>query len=132
MQRIQYHRYGGPEEMRLEEAPLPTPVRGQVRVRIKAASANPADWGVRAGDLRFVSGQRFPRGMGHDFAGVVEAVGPATTRYQVGDEVFGISGIRAAGAFAEALVNVPTRSRRRCRSSWPQRSPWPQSPRGPA
>jgi NADPH:quinone reductase-like Zn-dependent oxidoreductase len=79
-------------------------VRGQVRVRIKAASANPADWGVRAGDLRFVSGQRFPRGMGHDFAGVVEAVGPATTRYQVGDEVFGISGIRASGAFAEALV----------------------------
>ncbi len=104
MQRIQYHRYGGPEEMRLEETPLPTPGRGQVRVRIKAASANPADWKIRAGDLRFVSGRRFPRGVGHDFAGVVDAVGHGTARYRVGDEVFGISGIRDAGAFAEALV----------------------------
>ena len=104
VRRIQYHHYGGPEEMRLEEVGIPEPRRGQVRVRVRAAAANPADWAVRAGKLRLVSGSRFPRGLGHDFAGVVDAVGPEVTRLKVGDEVFGIEGIREAGAFAEYLV----------------------------
>ncbi len=104
MQSIQYHRYGGPEEMGLEEVEILTPGRGQVRVRVGAAATNPADWGIRAGHLRLVSGSRFPRGLGHDFAGVVDAIGPEVTRLKVGDEVFGIKGIREAGAFAEYLV----------------------------
>jgi NADPH:quinone reductase-like Zn-dependent oxidoreductase len=101
---VQYHRYGGPDVMRLEDVEVPEPGRGQVRVRVRAASANPADWKVRAGGLRLVSGRRFPRGLGHDFAGVVDAVGPGVTRAGVGDEVFGIQGIRSAGAFAEYLI----------------------------
>jgi NADPH:quinone reductase-like Zn-dependent oxidoreductase len=104
MLRIQYHRYGGPDVMRLEDVEIPDPGRGQVRVRVLAASANPADWKVRAGNLRLVSGRRFPRGMGHDFAGVVDAVGPGVTRARAGDEVFGIQGIRDAGAFAQYLI----------------------------
>jgi NADPH:quinone reductase-like Zn-dependent oxidoreductase len=104
MRRIQYHRYGGPEEMCLEEVEIPKPGRGKVRVRVRGASANPADWKVRQGDLKLVSGSRFPRGLGHDFAGIVDAVGPEVTRLKVGDEVFGIKGIRDAGAFAEYLV----------------------------
>jgi NADPH:quinone reductase-like Zn-dependent oxidoreductase len=105
MQRVQYDRYGGPDVMRLDEVSLPAPGPGQVRVRVHAASANPADWGVRAGNLRVVSGRRFPRGMGHDFAGVVDAVGPGVARARVGAEVFGIQGIRDAGAFAEYLIS---------------------------
>ena len=90
--------------MRLEEVEIPKPGRGQVRVRVRAAAANPADWAIRAGNLRLISGSRFPRGLGHDFAGVVDAVGPDVARLKVGDEVFGIEGIREAGAFAEYLV----------------------------
>jgi|SRR5580658_7261814 len=104
MWRVQYHRYGGPEEMRLEQVETPNPGRGEVRVKVRAASANPADWKVRAGNLRLVSGARFPRGMGHDFAGVVDAVGPGVTLHKAGDAVFGVSEIRAAGAFADYLV----------------------------
>jgi NADPH:quinone reductase-like Zn-dependent oxidoreductase len=104
MQRIQYHEYGGPDVMRLEDTEIPVPGPGQVRVRVRAAAVNPADWKVRAGGLRLVSGRRFPRGLGHDFAGVVDAVGPGVTRVRAGEEVFGIQGIRAAGAFAEYLV----------------------------
>ncbi len=104
MKRIQYHRYGGLDEMRLEDVPLPQPGRGQVRVRIAAASTNPADGKIRAGMLRLVSGARFPRGLGHDFAGTVDAVGEGATRHKIGDAVYGISGIRNAGAFAEYLV----------------------------
>lgn len=104
MQRIQYHRYGGPAEMRLEEVATPTPGAGQIRVRVRAAGVNPADWTIRAGRLRLVSGSRFPRGLGHDFAGVVDAVGLGASRHRVGDEVYGIRSIREAGAFAEYLV----------------------------
>ncbi|OBH07341.1 hypothetical protein A5695_03010 [Mycobacterium sp. E1747] len=92
--------------MRLMEVDTPVPERGEVRVRVVAASANPADWGVRAGRLRLISGHRFPRVMGHDFAGVIDALGPGATRHRVGDEVFGIQGIRAGGAFAEYLVTA--------------------------
>ena len=50
MKRIQYHHYGGPEELRLEEAKQPEPERGQIRVRVMAAAANPMDWKIRRGE----------------------------------------------------------------------------------
>lgn len=86
MMRIQYHHYGGPEELRMEEVELAEPGRGQVRVRIKAAAANPMNWKIRNGELKMMTGRRFPRGLGGDFSGAVEAVGPKTTRLEVGDE----------------------------------------------
>ncbi len=104
MKRVQYHHYGGPEELRLEEVALPEPGRGQVRVRIKAAAANPMDWKIRKGEMKMMTGRKFPRGLGHDFAGVVEALGAQVTRLKVGDEVFGATGLRESGTFAEALV----------------------------
>ena len=104
MKRIQYHRYGGPEELRLEEAKQPDPERGQIRVRVRAAAANPMDWKIRRGEMRMISGFRFPRGLGHDFAGVIEAAGSGVERLKVGDEVFGATSISKAGAFAELLV----------------------------
>jgi NADPH:quinone reductase-like Zn-dependent oxidoreductase len=104
LKRIQYHRYGGPEELRVEEVPLPEPGRGQIRVRIRAAAANPMDWKIRNGELKMMTGRKFPRGLGHDFAGVVEAVSPNVTRFKLGDEVFGATGLKESGTFAEALV----------------------------
>lgn len=105
MKRVQYHRYGGPDELRLEEVALPEPGRGQIRVRVKAAAANPMDWKIRKGELKTLTGRKFPRGLGHDFAGVVEAVGPKATRFRVGDEVFGAMGLKESGTFAEALIS---------------------------
>jgi NADPH:quinone reductase-like Zn-dependent oxidoreductase len=104
MKRIQYHRYGGPEELRMEEFALPEPGRGQIRVRVSAAAANPLDWKIRKGEMKIMTGRKFPRGLGHDFAGVVEAVGPNVTRLKVGDKVFGATGLKESGAFAEALI----------------------------
>jgi len=104
MKRVQYLRYGRPEELRLDEAPLPDAGRGQIRVQVKAASANPMDWKIRRGELKVQSGFQFPRGLGHDFAGVVEAVGPGVRRLKVGDEVFGVVSIRQAGAIAQYVI----------------------------
>ncbi len=44
MKRVQYRQYGGPEVLQLDEVELPNPERGQVRVEVRAAAANPMDW----------------------------------------------------------------------------------------
>jgi NADPH:quinone reductase-like Zn-dependent oxidoreductase len=104
MKRIQYHRYGGPGEMRLEDYPLPPLQAGQVLVRVKAASVNPFDWKVRSGVMKLMTGRSFPRAMGNDFAGIVEQVGADVTRLRPGDEVFGAARLKESGAFAVKLV----------------------------
>jgi NADPH:quinone reductase-like Zn-dependent oxidoreductase len=104
MKRIQYHQYGGPDVMRLEDFAPARPGAGEVLVRVRAAAVNPYDWKVRNGEMKMMTGRKFPRGMGHDFAGVVEAVGQGVTRLSVGDEVLGASQIKAGGAFAEMVV----------------------------
>ena len=104
MKRIQYERYGGPEELRLDDVETPTPGRGQVRVQVRAASVNPMDWVIRQGRVKMMTGSQFPRGLGHDFAGVIDAVGPEVKRLKIGDEVFGATSLKEAGAFADALV----------------------------
>jgi NADPH:quinone reductase-like Zn-dependent oxidoreductase len=104
MRRIQYHRYGGPEEMHLETYELPAPGRDEIVVRVKAASINPFDWKVRQGTMKFMTGRRMPRAMGSDFSGVVESVGRKVTHFRVGDEVLGTAPLKPSGAFAETLI----------------------------
>jgi NADPH:quinone reductase-like Zn-dependent oxidoreductase len=104
MKRLQYHRYGGPDVLALEDAETPTPDRGQVLVRVRAAAANAMDWKIRNGEMRAMTGRKFPRGVGHDFAGVIERVGEGVTRLRVGDEVLGAARLQHAGAFAEFVI----------------------------
>ncbi|SEH76915.1 NADPH:quinone reductase [Mycolicibacterium rutilum] len=106
MKRIQYHNYGGPEVMRFEDFQPARPGSGEVLIRVRAAAANPYDWKVRNGEMKMMSGRKFPRGLGYDFAGVVEAVGPGVTRVGVGDEVLGVAPIKMSGAFAEMVLAV--------------------------
>jgi NADPH:quinone reductase-like Zn-dependent oxidoreductase len=104
MQRIQYHQYGGPEGMRLESYTPSVPRRGEIRIRVKAASINPLDWQLRQGFMKLIMGNRFPRGMGMDLAGVVEAVGPGVKELSVGDEVLGQTPMTKQNAFSELAV----------------------------
>ncbi|QWF71574.1 NAD(P)-dependent alcohol dehydrogenase [Methylomonas paludis] len=104
MKRIQYYRYGGPEEMRLETYDLPAPDSDEILVQVKASSINPVDWKIRQGAMKLISGGRMPRAMGTDFSGIVAGVGKGVTRFKVGDEVFGSVPIKSSGAFAEQLI----------------------------
>jgi NADPH:quinone reductase-like Zn-dependent oxidoreductase len=104
MKRIQYRHFGAPDELRLDEVAKPDAGKGRILVEVRAAAVNPMDGKLRRGEMKAMSGSRFPRGLGHDFAGVVEAAGPRVKRLKVGDEVFGVTSIRQAGAFAEYLV----------------------------
>lgn len=101
MRRLQYNRYGGPEVMSIKEWTLPELAPGKVRVRVRSAAVNPLDWKLRQGAMKLITGGKFPRGMGSDFAGVVEKVGSGVTSFRVGDAVFGTVDIKNQGAFAE-------------------------------
>lgn len=106
MQRIQYHQYGGPGVMRLESyAPAP-PGTQQILVRVKAASINPLDWKLRQGFMKFMMGRRFPRGMGLDFTGVIDAIGPGVRGLAIGDAVLGTAPMMAPDAFAETVLTA--------------------------
>jgi NADPH:quinone reductase-like Zn-dependent oxidoreductase len=86
---VQFTEYGGPEVLSVGEAPDPHAGPGQIRVVVRAASVNPADW-------KFVSGM-YAQGAplegtgypGYDAAGVVDEVGEGVTGVAVGDDVFG-------------------------------------------
>lgn len=77
---------GGPEVLEEGRVPLPWPHgNGEVLVRLKAAALNPADGFFRALGPYIESDN--PLVLGHDGAGVVEAVGAGATRYRTGDRV---------------------------------------------
>jgi NADPH:quinone reductase-like Zn-dependent oxidoreductase len=99
-------RYGPPEVVRLVDVEMPVPVDDQILVRVHAASVNRADLdglGPRPAFVRLFIGIRAPRNhrTGLDAAGVVEAVGPAATRFRPGDRVFADLYLQGGGAFAE-------------------------------
>jgi NADPH:quinone reductase-like Zn-dependent oxidoreductase len=105
MKAIVRDRYGI-EHIELREVEQPAPAAGEVLVRVRAASINPADWYTAAGPIfaRVANGLRRPKSnrLGTDFAGTVEALGRGVTRFRVGDDVFG----GRTGALAE-YVTVP-------------------------
>jgi NADPH:quinone reductase-like Zn-dependent oxidoreductase len=73
-----------------EDVPTPTPAPNEVLVRVDASSVNPADSSIATGMLKQMWLEyEFPVILGRDYAGVVERVGAAVSRYSVGDEVFG-------------------------------------------
>lgn len=86
----------------------PSPVEDEVLVRVMATTVTRTDCAIRAARpfvWRFFNGLFRPRRkiLGMELSGVVEAVGPATTCFEPGDQVFGIIDF---GAHAE-LVTVP-------------------------
>src|SRR6202049_5300570 len=93
MKAIRIHAYGGPEVMRLEELPTPSPGSGEALVRIHAASVNFLDVQRRRGEL---AGQAFysrhanddlPALLGSQGVGTVEALGAGVTNLKTGDRV---------------------------------------------
>jgi len=64
MRAVRVHAYGGPETMRVEEVPMPTPGAGERLVSLAAASVNPIDWKMRQGRLRAVFSLELPRVLG--------------------------------------------------------------------
>jgi NADPH:quinone reductase-like Zn-dependent oxidoreductase len=103
MQAIVQEEYGSADTLRLDEIDRPTIGDDEVLVRVHAAGLDRGTWHLMAGQaylMRLMGfGVRRPKNRvpGLDVAGTVVAVGADITRFDVGDEVFGIS----RGSFAE-------------------------------
>lgn len=108
MRAARYDGYGGPEV--LYEGRVPRPVAGpdQILVRVHASSVNGGELLVRSGRLALVTGRRFPKGMGIDFAGEVVEAGARVRGPAVGDRVWGVQG-RAGGSATSEYVAVRPR-----------------------
>jgi NADPH2:quinone reductase len=101
MKRIRVYEFGGPEVLRLEDAPDPKPGPGQVLVRVKAAGVNPYDTYMRAGSYGARNPQ-LPFTPGSDAAGLIEAVGPDVTGVTLGSRVYTTGTL--TGAYAELAL----------------------------
>lgn len=104
---VVHHRYGSADVLELGRVPRPQVGKHDVLVRVHAAGLDRGAWHFMTGTpylLRLASGLGRPRHpvLGRELAGVVIAVGEATTRYSPGDQVYGIG----RGAFAE-LATAP-------------------------
>src|ERR1700674_423539 len=64
------HEAGGPEVLKIESLPIPTPTNGEIRIRVKAFGLNRSQLFTRQGHSPTV---KFPRVLGLEAVGVVEA-----------------------------------------------------------
>lgn len=86
--------YGHPDILEVKEGPVEAPKAGELQIRLKASTVNRTDMGVLTGEpyiFRFFVGWPRPKyhSTGTDFAGIVEQVGEGSSRFKVGDEVWG-------------------------------------------
>jgi NADPH:quinone reductase-like Zn-dependent oxidoreductase len=119
MRAVTHDRYGPPDVLRIEEVERPGPRDDEVLVKIHATTVNRSDCGWRKAKpffARFFTGLRRPRRriLGSELAGEIEAVGAAVSQFEVGDQVFGVSGFGAHAEFTcmrerGPLARKPTR-----------------------
>lgn len=111
MKAAYYSSYGTPDVIRIIDVEKPVPKGNEVLVCVHASTVTPADWRFRKPDpwfIRLMNGLWQPKKvhiLGMEFAGTIESVGKAVTRFAKGDQVFGSTGFKF-GAHAE-YVCVP-------------------------
>lgn len=105
MKAIRIHQTGDPDVLKYEDAPMPEPGLGQVRVKVKAAGVNFIDTYHRRGWYPIPA----PFTPGVEAAGVVDALGPDVSGIKVGDRVaYGLTiGSYAEYSLVSAGVVVP-------------------------
>ena len=105
------------------ETAKPEPRGRDIRVAVKAISANPVDYKVRK---RAAPPEGETKILGYDAAGIVDAVGPDVTLFKAGDEVFYAGSIQRQGTNSEFhLVDERIVGRK-------PKTPFVRASRGPA
>jgi NADPH:quinone reductase-like Zn-dependent oxidoreductase len=103
MQAIVQSEYGSADVLRVEETDRPAIKDNEVLIQVHASGMDRGTWHLMAGQAYLIRlmgyGLRAPKNPipGLDVAGTVVATGAGVTRFQIGDEVFGVS----QGSFAE-------------------------------
>jgi len=101
---VRFHQVGGPEVLRIEDLPSPTPKKGEVRIRVEAIGLNRAEIMFRSG--QYLEEPKFPSSLGYEAAGVVEELGAGVTGLSIGDRVSSIPSFSMMkyGTYGEVAV----------------------------
>ena len=101
MKAIMVRQWGGPEVLKLEDVPIPTPKEDQMLIKVFAAGVNSFDGMLRSGKYAKIFNMQLPWIPGYDVAGTVEKVGGKVTKFKVGDPVYAFISIPTGGGYAE-------------------------------
>ena len=86
MKAIRQHALGGPQSLRYEDAPKPSPKAGEVLVRVRAAGVIPTElfWQTSR-TTQSGTPRPLPFIPGHEFSGELAALGEGVTSVSVGE-----------------------------------------------
>lgn len=104
MKKVIYNQYGTIDDLQMSEVEIPGIQADELLIKIKAVAINPLDWKKLEGQLKIITGRKFPKGIAFDFSGVVEKSGNSTSIYKAGDVVFGTLDAMKGEALAEYIV----------------------------
>ena len=97
MKAVRIPQYGGSEQLKYEDSPLPEIGPGQLLARVRYAGVNPIDWKIREGHMKQRHPASFPLTLGQDFAGEIVVPGGDSGGFRTGERVFGFG----EGTYAE-------------------------------
>ena len=97
------YRYGGTDELKYGDMPMPTLNNDDVLIKVLATSVNPVDYKVREGHDKW-GHRKFPVILGWDVSGVIERVGRDVKNFKAGDEVYARPDVSRNGTYAEYVA----------------------------
>ena len=108
---VQLRRYGGPEELEVVDAPLPTAGPGEVRIRVLASGLEYTDTLIRRHLYPQTASRRPPFVVGYDVIGEIDELGARVSGFQLGDRVADMTVLGSNAAYrtlqASHLTPVP-------------------------
>src|SRR5687768_8033682 len=110
--------FTGLNSLELRDVEAPTPAPGEIRLRVRYASLNPADRYLAEG--QYPAKPKLPHILGRDAVGIVDQIGPDVSNWNPGETgvlLRGEVGVQRWGAFAE-LVTVPQGYLARLPANW--------------
>ena len=104
MKKVIYNQYGSIEDLQMSEVEMPSIQADEYLIKVKAVAINPLDWKKLEGQLKIVTGKKFPKGIAFDFSGVIEKAGSQALNFKIGEAVFGTLDAMKGEALAEYIV----------------------------
>jgi NADPH:quinone reductase-like Zn-dependent oxidoreductase len=96
-------------KLRPARRPVPEPQQDEILIQVSAAGVTPTEKLWSTTTQHADGAPRANAIPGHEFSGIVSALGEHATRYRVGDAVFGFNDWFVDGATAEFCITEPSR-----------------------
>ena len=108
---VELRAYGGPEVLRIVDAPMPQPSAREVRVRVLASSINYTETLIRRRLYPQTAAYKLPFVMGYDVVGEIDQLGAGVTEFAIGERVADMTVVGSNATCrllkAEDLTRVP-------------------------